>query len=186
MPFTDADIPEGGLTRATALKIDPVAILPHDRLTSLDPVDYTDGFRLETELAQERTAEEWARALLEEAPEETRVTLRRGWSALGVQLGSTEDGRLVLGWAMRRSSPDNVVLGARSRLGIETEVLVRREHTAVLVATFTQFENSAARAAWTGFARKHRLVLHHLLEQAGKRARSEHGQEPRIAGNAGV
>jgi hypothetical protein len=172
--------------RANAVNIDPVALPPHARLTTLDCVDYTDAFRLETELAQERTAEGWARALLEEAPEATRVMLRRGWFALGVQLGSTEDDRLVLGWPVRWSSPDHVLLGARSRLGIEAEVLVRRARSAVVVATFMQLKNPAARAVWTGFAPKHRRVLHHLLEEAGERARGEHGQKARIAGNAGV
>jgi hypothetical protein len=172
--------------RSKAVNIVPVALPPHARLTTLDCVDYTDGFRLETEFAQERTAEEWARALLEEAPEATRVMLRRGWFALGVQLGSTEDGRLVFGWPVRSSSPDNFLLGARSQLGIEAEVLVRRERSAMVVATFMQLRNPAARAVWTGFAPKHRRVLHHLLEEAGERARCEHGQMARIAGRSSV
>jgi hypothetical protein len=43
--------------RANALNIDPVALPPHARLTTLDCVDYNDAFGLETELAQERSAE---------------------------------------------------------------------------------------------------------------------------------
>jgi hypothetical protein len=43
--------------RANALNIDPVALPPHARLTTLDCLDYTDAFRLETERAQERSAE---------------------------------------------------------------------------------------------------------------------------------
>jgi hypothetical protein len=170
--------------RANAVSIDPVALAPHVRLTTLDRVDYADAFRLETELAQKRTAEQWARALLEEAPEATRVMLRRGWFALGVQLGSTEDGQLVLGWPVRWRAPDNVVLGARSRLGFEAEVLVTRERSAVVVATVMQLKNPAARAVWTGFAPKHRRVLRHLLEEAGERAGGGHGHNARIAAKA--
>jgi hypothetical protein len=66
------------------VNIDPVALPPHARLTTLDCVDYTDAFHLETELAQERTAEVWARALLEEAPGATRVMLGRERSAVVV------------------------------------------------------------------------------------------------------
>lgn len=177
-----------GTTRGRASgEVREVALPPEAlALATLARVDYTDSFRLELPRVRELTGEEWARAILEDAPPATRTMLRRGWFALGVQLGSTEDDRLVLGWPVRWSSPDHVLLGARSRLGIEAEVLVRRERSAVVVATFMQLKNPAARAVWTGFAPKHRRVLHHLLEEAGERARGEHGQKARIAGNAGV
>jgi hypothetical protein len=159
-------------------RVHAVAVSPCARLTTLDHVDYTDGFRLETGLAQERTAEDWARALLEEAPAATRAKLRRGWFVLGVRLGSTEDDRLVLGWTVRRSSPDNVLLAARSLLGFEAEVLVRRERTAVVVATFMQLKNPVARAVWAAFAPQHRRVLRHLLKEASTPARAERGRLP--------
>jgi hypothetical protein len=151
-----------------------VALPPDARaLTTLDRVEYTDAFRLETGPAEERTAEEWARALLEGAPAATRTTLRRGWFALGVRLGSTEDERLVLGWALRWNSPEYVLLAARSLLGMEAEVLVKREQSTLLVATLMHLRNPLARAVWTAFAPKHRRVLHHLVKQAGKRTRQD-------------
>jgi hypothetical protein len=155
-------------------RVRAVALPPDARaLTTLDHVEYTDAFRLETGLAEERTAEEWARALLEEAPAATRTKLRRGWFALGVQLGSTEDERLVLGWRVRRNSPEYVLLAARSLLGMEAEVLVKREQSTLLVATLMRLSNPLARAVWTAFAPKHRRVLHHLVKEAGKRARGD-------------
>jgi Protein of unknown function (DUF2867) len=151
-------------------KVRAVALPPDARaLTTLEHVDYTDAFRLETGLADERTAEEWARALLEEAPDATRTALRRGWFVLGVQLGSTEDARLVLGWPVRCNSPEYVLLAARSLLGMEAEVLVKREQRTLLVATFMHLRNPVARAVWTAFAPKHRRVLHHLVKEAGTR-----------------
>jgi hypothetical protein len=161
----------------TRCRVHAVALSPCARLTTLDHVDYTDGFRLETGLAQERTAEDWARALLEEAPAATRAKLRRGWFVLGVRLGSTEDDRLVLGWTVRWSSPDNVLLAARSLLGFEAEVLVRRERTAVVVATLMQLKNPVARAVWAAFAPQHRRVLRHLLKEAARPARAERGRQ---------
>jgi phenylpyruvate tautomerase PptA (4-oxalocrotonate tautomerase family) len=151
-----------------------VALPPDARaLTTLDQVDYTDAFRVETGPAEERTAEECARALLEEAPAATRKMLRRGWFALGVRLGSTEDERLVLGWPVRLNSPDYVLLAARSLLGMEAEVLVKREQSTLLVATLMHLRNPLARAVWTAFAPKHRRVLNHLLKEAGTRARRD-------------
>jgi hypothetical protein len=157
-------------------RVRAVALPPDARaLTTLDHVDYTDAVRLETGLADERTAEEWARALLEEAPAATRTMLRRGWFALGVRLGSTEDERLVLGWPVRRHSSEYVLLAARSLLGMQAEVLVKREQSTLLVATFMHLRNPLARGVWTAFAPKHRRVLHHLVREAGRRTRSTLG-----------
>ena len=139
-------------------------------LTALARVDYTDCFILETDRVRERTGEEWARALLEEAPAKTRDTLRRGWRALGVRLGSTADDRLVLGWQVRTSSPEFALLAVRSVFGLEAEVLVERERYGVLVATLMKFNNPLIRGFWAGFSFQHRRVLRHLLVQAGRRA----------------
>jgi hypothetical protein len=139
-------------------------------LTALSRVDYTDCFILETDRVRDRTGEEWARAILEEAPATTRDTLRRGWRALGVRLGSTADGRLVLGWLVRSSSPEFALLAVRSVFGLEAEVLVKRERDGVLAATLMKFNNPLIRGFWAGFSFQHRRVLRHLLVQAGRRA----------------
>jgi hypothetical protein len=148
-----------------------VALSPAERTVStLSRVDYTDAFRIETERAQDRTGEEWTRAILEDAPAATRRTLRRGWFALGVRLGSTEDSRLVLGWEVRRSTEDVALLAASSLIGMDAEVLCKREQNALLVATFMQLKNPVARAVWAAFAPRHRKVLRHLIRQAGRRS----------------
>ena len=140
------------------------------QLTTLRRVDYTDAFLLSTPRAGERTGEEWARAMLEDAPAATRRALRRGWFALGVRLGSVEDSRRVLGWAVRQSSPDHAVLAANSLIGMEAEVLVKREPGALLVATIMKLNNPIARAIWTAFSPQHRKVVRGLLRQSGKRS----------------
>jgi hypothetical protein len=144
--------------------------LPPDALamTTLSRVDYIDAFRLETARASDRTGEEWARAILEGAPEDTRKMLRRGWFAIGVRLGSTQESALVLGWTLRSSSPDHALIAARSVIGIEAEVLFKRERDGLLAATLMKLTNPAARAFWAGFSFQHRRVLRHLLRQAGR------------------
>jgi hypothetical protein len=138
-------------------------------LSTLRRLDYTDGCRMNTEYAEEITAEEWARVLLEQAPEATRRGLRRGWHALGVRLGSADDPSLVLGWEVRRSSQDYVVLGVRSWIGTDAEVLCLREPDALVVGTFVQLRNPVARAVWARIERHHRKVVRHLLRRAGER-----------------
>src|SRR5215217_9500746 len=67
------------------------------------------GRLVETGPAQDRTGEEWVRAVLEDAPMSTRNALSMGWFALGLRLGSTRSDRSVLGWEVRvryaRTSP---------------------------------------------------------------------------------
>jgi hypothetical protein len=138
-------------------------------LSTLRRLDYTDGCRMNTEHAEEVTAEEWARALLEQAPEATRRGLRRGWHALGVRLGPADDPSLVLGWEIRRSSEDCVVLGVRSWIGIDAEVLCLREPDALVVGTLVQLGNPLARAVWSCIEAHHRKVVRHLARSAGER-----------------
>ena len=71
---------------------------------------------------------------------------------------------------MRRSTEDVALLAATSLIGMDAEVLCKREQNALLVATFMQLKNPVARAVWAAFARRHRKVLRHLIRQAGRRS----------------
>jgi hypothetical protein len=160
----------GGPLGETPIEVREVELPPGARaLTTLPRVDYTDAFLLETGRVEDKTGEEWARAILEDAPAATRKMLRRGWFALGVRLGSTEDRRLVLGWTVRRSSPGYALLATRSLLGMEAEALIKRERHGLLGATLMKFNNPIVRMFWAGFSFQHRRVLRHLLTQAGRR-----------------
>jgi len=135
-------------------------------LSTLSRVDHEDGFLVETGPAQDRTGEQWAGAMLEDAPVSTRNALSRGWSALGLRLGSTQSDRFVLGWEVLRSTPDVALLGANGRLGLSGELLFERQQRTLFFATFVQLENRIARALWAGFAPRPRQVVRDLLEQA--------------------
>jgi hypothetical protein len=133
-------------------------------LSTLARVDYADAFLVETGPAHDRTGEQWARAILEGAPASTRNALSRGWAALGLRLGSTESDRLVLGWEVRRSTPDFALLGASGRLGLSGELLFGRQQHTLLFATFVHLENRIARGLWARIAPRHRQVVRGLLE----------------------
>ena len=144
-------------------------------LTTLSRVDYADAFRLESGRALDWTGEEWARAMLEGAPAATRTRLRRGWFALGVRLGSADDDRRILGWAVRRSSAEFAVLAASSLIGMEAEVVCRRERRGLLVATFMQLNNPVARTVWAAVSPRHREGLRGLIEGISGRLTDEGG-----------
>ena len=138
-------------------------------LSTLSHVDYEDAFLVEAGQAQDRTGEQWARAVLEDAPPSTRKALSRGWSALGLRLGSTQSDRFVLGWEVRYITPDVALLGASGRLGLAGELLFQCQQHTFLFATFVQLENGIARGLWAGIAPRHRQVVRDLLEQASCR-----------------
>ena len=143
-----------------------VALPPAARaLSTLSHVDYEDAFLIETGPAQDRTGEQWARAILEDAPMSTRKALSRGWSALGLRLGSTQSDRFVLGWDVRSSTPDVALLGASGRLGLSGELLFECQQHTLLFATFVQLENRIARGLWAAIAPRHRKIVRDLLEQ---------------------
>lgn len=156
----------------TAAQASRVGVPPAARaLSTLPHVDYEDGFLLETDLAESRTAEQWARAIIEDTPTATRKALRRGWFALGLKLGPTPSDRSVLGWEIRRSTPDSLLLGASSWIGMPAELVVMRGRGTVLLVTFVQQQNPITRAIWTLTTPSHRRIVPRLLKRA---ARSQH------------
>jgi hypothetical protein len=138
-------------------------------LSTLHRIDYEDAFLVDVP-AQEKTAEQWARALLEDAPIKVRSTLLSGWSAIGLKLGGGRPGRSVLGWKVRRSSPDFVLLAAESRIGMPGQLLFQRRGQTLLFATFVQQQNQIARAVWAGVEPVHVPIVRRLLEHAQRRA----------------
>ena len=141
----------------------PAAARAH---STLDHIAYDDAFLVETGQAQDRTAEQWARTILEDAPEKTRNGLLKGWATLGLRLDSTRADRFVLGWEVRRSTPDLVLLGASGRRGLSGELLFERQPGTLLFATFVQLENRLARGLWSVIASRHVQVVRYLLERA--------------------
>ena len=135
-------------------------------IATLARIDYEDAFLVGTGLAQDRTAEQWAREILEGAPVSTRHALTRGWSGLGLRLGPAQSDRHVLGWEIRRSDPDVVLLGARGRLGLSGELIFQRSPRGLLYATVVQLDNRVARGLWAAIESRHLRVVQDLLARA--------------------
>jgi hypothetical protein len=137
------------------------------RLGTLGRIDYEDAFVVNTGPTGGRTAEGWARAFLEGAPAPVRAGLLSGWSALGLRVGSEGPGT-VLGWEVRRSTPDAVLLGAGSRVGMPAELLFQRRARTLLFATFVRHDNALARAVWPGVVPLHEQVVRQLLARGAQ------------------
>ncbi|HEY1592889.1 MAG TPA: DUF2867 domain-containing protein [Solirubrobacteraceae bacterium] len=133
--------------------------------STLSRIDYADAFVVDNPAAEERTAEQWIRAILGQAPLAVRSQLLSGWSSIGLMLG--RDG--VLGWQVRRSDPESVLLGAGSRIGMPGELLLERRPGALLFCTFVEHDNALARTVWAGVEPVHVPVVRRVLEQAAGR-----------------
>jgi hypothetical protein len=138
-------------------------------LCSLSRIDYQDGFLVEIDSAQQHTAMEWVRAMLQGAPLSVRSKLLLGWSAIGLVPALTMPGRSVLGWDIRTNTSDFVLLGRKSLIGMPGELLFKREPNGLLFATFVQQNNRIARSVWAATEPQHVPIVRNLLMQAGRR-----------------
>jgi hypothetical protein len=134
----------------------------------LPRIDYADAFIAELASGDERTSEQLARAMLEDAPLATRATLTAGWTSLGLRMGSPWSAEFVLGWTPLSVTSEVLLLGAGSRLGLSAELLFRREPGRLLLSTFVRLANPAARAMWAAAEPAHPPIVKRLLERVSR------------------
>lgn len=147
-------------------------------LSTLPRVDYEDAFLLDIGHVEKRTVEQWARATFENAPIAWRRFLPWAWLALGLRHGPASSKQFVLGWEVRHSTPDLVLLGADSRIGLPAELLFERKQHMLLFATFVHQKNVFARGLWAGVAPVHRQVVRYLLSHTVSAAMTDSGERP--------
>jgi hypothetical protein len=137
-------------------------------LSTLSRVDYEDAFRLDAGV--NRSAEQWVRAMLNDAPLTVRTRLVAGWMALGLNLrGPRSAGARVLGWRVQHSDPDVVLLAAESWLGLRGQLLFASEPRGLLFATLIQQNNALSRSLWATITQQHQQVVQSLLVHAARR-----------------
>lgn len=154
-------------------------------LCTLARIDYEDAFVVHRGGAPRRTAEQWARAAVEDVPASVAEMLQSGWSALGLKLGGAPPERSVLGWRIRRSTPEFVLLGADSRLAMAGELLFQRQPQTLLFCTFLQQDDQTARDMWARIEPAHVRIVPYLLERAAVavgRSRTGSRRRPHLPG----
>jgi hypothetical protein len=173
MPRARIALPQS--SRSSAVEARRVAVPADARtLSTLTRIDYEDAFVIEAGGARERTSEQWARAVLEDASTALRLAARVAWLAIALRLGSSPTDQYVLGWRVRRRTPEFTLLGASSPFGLEGELLFRPQEQSLLYATFVQQKNVVMRAVWTLVEPGHRQFVRQLLEQTSRRQRRDH------------
>jgi hypothetical protein len=146
-----------------------IAVPQHARaLSMLSDVDYADAFLLEAETAPQWSGEDFARAVLEGTRAALRANLVVSWLAIGLKPAIAQS-RSILGWQIRTSTPEYVLLGRDSLIGMPGELLFKRESDGWMFCTFVQHRNLLARAVWASIHSAHVRVVRDLLEQSSSR-----------------
>ena len=137
--------------------------------------DYADAFEVRVRERDRRSAEQWARAALEQAPLPVRWTARTAQrDLLRMQLAPRSAPGHIVGWRIRTSRPDVIVLEAQSPLLRGAIVARRVEPTRLVVSTYIFYSRPrSARAVWAVVAPVHRKVVRYLLGRVASDAAGE-------------
>lgn len=138
-------------------------------LCGLSRIDYADAFFVESDYADELTGQQWASAVLADAPTAVRGKLLAAWAAIGLLPAVKAPHGSLLGWSIRCAADDFAVYGRSSLIGMPGELLFKRENRGLLFATFVHQDNPIARAVWAATEPRHLVTVRSLLEQADRR-----------------
>jgi hypothetical protein len=114
-----------------------------------------------------RTAEQWARATLEQGPSALRWFVGFGWRyVLRLRLGSTQSESHVAGWPIVLRTPETVVLEVESGALGHARLTFNASPADVRASSNVAFERRGARAIWSVAGLLHRRILPYLLTHA--------------------
>jgi len=141
-------------------------------IAGLDRYDYDETFSVDTDCNP--SPEDWARLTLEDAPRWMRAVMVNGWRSLGIDLAPLDSDRAVLGWPILRNTPDDIVLGIESSIGLTARIVIQPSPTRGVHSMLVKYESEAARVAWAGIAPPHRVFVRRLLDVAALAVASGH------------
>lgn len=130
--------------------------------TALETIDYVDCFQIATR--RERTAEEWARALLGDRAGALQRFLWAG--LLGLEIDRGASAQLVAGWRLTQWSLTQVRLTTSSP-GLHVDLIVRCGDGPVSLATALHYRHRLSGLRWRILSALHRRLVPRLLRRAG-------------------
>jgi hypothetical protein len=133
-------------------------------LTTLTQPDYVDLFTITTPSAMDWSAEEWARAILEEAPV-ARHNARRLWRLLGLRLGPPSSPHHVQGWSVAGRG-DDWVRAETASLYMTAQAVCLVEVGRVSISLALRYDRPVARLVWALVSGPHQRAVPVMLRQA--------------------
>lgn len=136
--------------------------MSNERLSS----GYTDRFEVAIPRVDTRTAEQWFRAIFEDAPCPVRWFLLLGWrGVLGLRLGPRPSPDYILGWRIASREAEEVRLELYSAL-MEAQLTLHLAGSAAVWNTNVSYTQPLARPLWATVGVIHRRIVPYLLRRA--------------------
>jgi hypothetical protein len=135
-------------------------------LTTLAAPDYVDLFTVSTATAMDHSAEEWARAVLEQAPLAAR-NARRLWRLIGLRLGPPRSPDHVQGWKIAARGDDWLRVETASWY-MTAQAVCLVEHEQVSLSLSLRYDRPPAALVWALVSGPHQRAVPVMLHQAVK------------------
>jgi hypothetical protein len=161
-----------GQTSAGSVPRQPTVVQHHDIpevvrcLSTLARPDYLDLFTATTTQAIDRSPEQWARAVLEQAPL-ARRNARVLWRLMGLRLGPRHSPEHVQGWTITARG-DNWIRVETASWYMATQAVCLVEEGQVSISLSLHYDQPVAALVWALVSGPHQRAVPVMLSQAVK------------------
>jgi hypothetical protein len=142
-------------------------------LDTLPRPDYADLFTARTSGATAKTAEQWARALLEESATGRSAPIL--WRLIGLRLGPMPSADYVQGWKIADRG-DGWIRAETSSSWLTAHAVVKVDDRRVSLALFVRYDHAVAAILWPPVSALHRrgapVMVHQAVEAHELEARA--------------
>jgi hypothetical protein len=130
--------------------------------------DFACAYEVAIAPDDDRSPEQWARAVWEGAPAPLRWFMLAGWRlGLGFRLGPRNSADHVLGWRIVDRGADETVCQLRSGF-LNAHNMFRKADGTLVWSTFVTYERPIARVIWPPASLLHRLLVRIALRRAAR------------------
>ena len=133
-------------------------------LGSISKPDYVDLFTVRTAGATHGSAEQWARAILEEAPL-SRRNARVLWRSMGLRLGPRGSPEHIQGWEIAARG-DNWLLAETGSWYLTAQAVCAVEPDQVSISLSLHYDRPVAAFVWRLIEGQHQKAVPVMLRQA--------------------
>jgi hypothetical protein len=156
--------------QASSILVRRIAVVRETRTTG-NSLNYKDMFEVSIPDTDTRTAEQWVRAIFEDAPRPVRWFLLLGWrGVLGLPLGPRTSPDHILGWPIVIREPDAVRLELHSAL-LKSQLELHLSGASAVWSTCVYYTRPLARPLWAAVGVIHRQMVPRLLGRAASHPR---------------
>jgi hypothetical protein len=145
-------------------------------LTTFDEPDYVDLFTVTMPRATDWSAEEWARAVLEQT-EVARRNARKLWRLIGLRLGPPRSPDHVQGWKIAARG-DNWLRVETASWYLTAQAVCLVEPGQVSLSLSLRYDRPVAAAVWAGVSGPHQRAVPVMLRQAVQLMAGDSGHDP--------